>query len=217
MQNIDQIGLVTRKITFDQNSLPVLAQALRIAIYDEYKAFEFYKAVVAKYSSNPPFTNLIQAETRHFEALIALCKKYEIKAPVNDLQGSIIAPESLKECYELGVASEIENIYMYDYLLPFVGDYTDVVDTFYRLQAASFNNHLPILRSHVENANQENVMEKFNEFSQMATKIASGDAKPEELTQMLSQSNISLITGLLTGGVGGIALNQFFTDMKEEK
>lgn len=216
MQNPDQINLLSKQINFDKDSLPVLAQALRIAIYDEYKAFEFYKVVIAKHEVSSPFTNLIQAEAKHFEELIALCKKYEIEAPINDLQGSIKAPNSLQECYEMGVCSEIENIYLYDYLLPFVGDYPDVLDTFYRLQATSVNNHLPTLRSHVANASSENVMDKFNEFSQMATKIASGEAKPEEITKMLNQSNLSLITGLLTGGVGGIALNQFFTNKEKE-
>ncbi len=215
MQNIDELSLIKRKITFDQNALPVLAQALRIAIYDEYKAYEFYSAVISKHNVTSPFTNIVQAEARHFEALISLCKKYEVEPPINDLKGTITAPKSLQECYELSVTSEIENIYMYDYLIDFVRDYPDVVDTFYKLQAASYNNHLPTFRNHLQNLANENIMEKFNEFSQMANKIASGEANPEEISQMLKSSNISLLTGLLTGGVGGIALNQFLSQKEE--
>lgn len=215
MQNLDQISLLSKKISFDQNSLPVLSQALRIAIYDEYKTFEFYKVVISKHGSNTLFTNLMQAEAKHFEELIQLCKKHEITPPINDLQGSIVAANTLKECYEIGVANELENIYMYDYLLPYVGEYPDVVDAFYRLQAASYNNHLPTLRTHVANANQDNAMEKLGELSQMANKIANKEVRPEEITKLLNQSNISLITGLLTGGVGGVALNQFFTDKEK--
>ncbi len=215
MQNVDYISLITRKIVFDENALPTLAQALRIAIYDEYKAHEFYSAIISKHNVTTPFANIVQAEARHFESLIALCKKYDIEPPINDLKGSISAPNTLRECYELSVASEIENIYMYDYLLDYVKEYPDVIDTFYKLQAASFNNHLPAFRAHLNNLSQENIMEKFNEFSQMANKIASGEAKPEDITQMLKSSNVSLLSGLLTGGVGGVALNQFFSDKEE--
>lgn len=219
MQNSDALTLLSKQITLGDS--PVLEQALRIAIYDEYRAFESYKAIVAAHGAKAPFVNIMQSEIRHYEELIALCQKYNITPPINDIAGTISAPKTLQECYELGVSYEIENIYMYDYLLPFVSDYPDVVDTFYKLQAASINNHLPTLRLHVANSatSQEDVMGKINEFSQIATKIASGETDVNELTSLLSQTNISLITGLLAGGVGTVALNQFFKkdESNEEK
>lgn len=219
MQNIDALTLLSKQITFDQGSAPVLEQALRIAIYDEYRAFETYKVVIATHNVKAPFVNIMQAEIKHYEQLVAMCQKYEITPPINDIAGGISAPKTLQECYELGVAYEIENVYMYDYLIPFVSDYPDVVDSFYKLQAASYNNHLPMLRMHVANSgvNQEDVMAKINEFSQIAGKLASGEADPNEITKLLSQTNISLITGLLAGGVGGVALNQFFTKQDNEE
>lgn len=210
MQNSDALTLLSKQITLGDSS--VLQQALRIAIYDEYRAFEFYKATIATHNAKAPFVNIMQSEIRHYEELVALCQKYEIAPPINDIAGTISAPKTLKECYELGVSHEIKNIYMYDYLLPFVGDYPDVVDVFYKLQAASINNHLPTLRLHVANTQiaQEDLMGKINEFSQVASKIASGETDVNEITKLLSQTNISLITGLLAGGVGTVALNQFF-------
>ncbi len=217
MQNYDALTLISKKITLDANGDSVLAQALRIAIYDEYKAFETYKAVLNTHEVKAPFTNIMQAEIRHFEALKKLCEKYGITPPINDLSGSIKAPKSLQECYELGVASEIENIAMYDYLIPFVSEYPDVLDVFYRLQAASINNHLPTFRSHVQNSNSDDVMEKFNEFSQIAQKLQAGQFEPDDLTKFLNDKNISLLAGLAVGGFGGFALNNFFQKDKNEE
>ncbi len=218
MQNTDALNLATKTITLDAQSQPVLNQALRIAIYDEYRAYEFYKAVISTFGSQAPFSNILQAEMRHFEALKELALKYGVEPPVNDLQGSIKAPKSLQEAYELGVSAEIANIQMYDYLIPYVSDYPDVVDVFYRLQAASYNNHLPVFRSHVANsgANAEALMEKINNLSGMASKIASGNIDPNELTSLLGSANLSLLGGLLAGGVGGLALNQFLQKDEEE-
>lgn len=214
MENSDAMILLSKKISFNQGEAPAHEQALRIAVYDEYHALETYQAIIDIHGAKPPFTNFIQAEIRHYEALLVLCEKYGITPPINDIQ--VKAPQTIRECYELGVAAELENIYMYDTLLPYVADFEDIQDTFYRLQAASFNNHLPTLREHLEkltkpnttSLNQEEVMSKVNEISQMAQKIASGEATPDELTKMLNGVNISLIAGLLAGGVGGVVVNE---------
>lgn len=215
MVNSDAVMLLSKKISFDQGLAPAHEQALKIAVYDEYEALETYQAIINTHGTKNPFANLLQAEIRHYEALLALCEKYAVIPPINDINA--VAPTTLRECYELGVAAELENIYMYDSLLPYVADYEDIQDVFYRLQAASYNNHLPTLRAALEdiscpkgaNLNHEEVMSKVNEFSQMAQKIASGEASPDELTKMLSSVNLSLIVGLLAGGVGGVVVNEF--------
>lgn len=223
MVNSDAIILLSRKISLDQGLPLAHEQALRIAVYDEYQAFETYQAFIDKHGAQTPFTNLIQAEIRHYEALILLCEKYGVTPPINDI--NVVAPQTLQECYELGVAAELENIYMYDYLLPFVSSYQDIQDTFYRLQAASYNNHLPALRMNVQkitslgqggNLDHEAVMAKVNEFSQVAQKIASGEASADDFTALLQDVNISLIAGLLAGGAGGFVLNDFFNKKEDE-
>ncbi|PID47874.1 MAG: DUF2202 domain-containing protein [Proteobacteria bacterium] len=219
MQNPDALGLVSKKVILDANSFPVLWQVLRIAIYDEYRAYEFYKAVMNAHGVSEPFSNIMQAEIRHYETLIKLAQKHEIEPPINDLEGSITPPNTLQEAYELGVAYEIENIQMYDYLISYVRDYPDIVDVFYRLQAASFNNHLPAFRSHVSNSglNSQELMEKFNEVSQTAQKVIAGEVGPSELTKLLNNISFSLLGGLLAGGVGGLAINEILNNIKKEE
>ncbi len=217
MTNPDALVLLSKKISLDGQS-SVLSQALRIAIYDEYEAFETYKAILATHDVKTPFTNIMQAEVKHFEALIGLCKKYEVTPPLNDLVGTIKAPKSVQECYELGVAIEIDNIAMYDYLIPFISEYPDVLDTFYRLQAASINNHLPALRSHVQNSSNEDIMSKFGDVASIASKIQNGEFDPSDIMGLVNDKNISLLVGMLLGGLGGYSLNSFLkTKDKDEK
>lgn len=225
MQNNDTAILLSKKISFDQGAPSVKEQALRIAVYDEYEALEAYKAIIEAYGANPPFVNLMQSEMRHYEELLILCEKHAVEPPINDITMNV--PKTLRECYELGVAAEVENIQMYDSLLPYVKDYPDIEDAFFKFQAASYNNHLPTLREHLQQEletpngsngsfSQEDVMAKINEFSQMAQKIASGQADPNEISKMLSNVNTSLLTGVIVGGIGGFALNEFLKDKKEE-
>lgn len=219
MQNNDALILLSKKVSFDPNSEPVLTQVLRIAVYDEYKAFEIYKAIITKFGSNTIFTNLMQSELNHYNLLLSLCEKYAVLVPFNDIS-NINIPNTLQECYELGVASEIRNVQMYDYLLAFVSQYPDVQDVFFRLQALSYNNHLPSLRSKLQNAPKPNVMSedailgKIDEFSKIASKVKNGDMS--EISGLLSSVNMSLILGVLAGGLGGSVLNQFFSKNDEE-
>lgn len=222
MVNSDAVILLSKKISFDQGLAPAHEQALRIAVYDEYEAFESYQAIIDTYGAVAPFSQLIQSEIKHYEALLALCETYGVAPPINDIKA--VAPKTLQECYEIAIAAEIDNIYMYDTLLPYVGNYQDIQDVFFKLQAASHNHHIPALRSHLAkltqvpntNLNQEEVMAKVNEFSQMAHKIASGEASPDELSKMLSSVNISLIAGVLAGGAGGFVLNELLKNSEEQ-
>lgn len=222
MVNSDAVMLLSKKISFDQGLAPVHEQALRIAVYDEYEAFESYQAIIDTHGQIEPFANIVQSEVKHYEELLVLCETYAVTPPINDI--NIVAPKTIQECYEVAIAAEIDNIYMYDSLLPYVGNYQDIQDVFFKLQAASYNNHIPALRAHLAkltqtpktNLNQEEVMAKVNEFSQMAQKIASGEAGPDELTKMLSGVNISLISGILAGGVGGFVLNEFLKSSEEK-
>ena len=92
-------------------------------------------------------TNILQAEVNHCEALIPLLNKYLVPVPVNDWEGKIESPDSILEASEIGVAAEIDNIKMYDNLIGYAQGYPDVLDILYRLQAASYNNHLPAFRA----------------------------------------------------------------------
>ena len=212
--NFDERVLISQRVdlSFDE---PILNQTLRIAAYDEYHAYEVYKKVIEKFGNVNPFANIIVAEQNHINATLSFLKKYDVEPPINDWEDKIEIPDTLIECCEVGVAAEIDNIKMYDNLLSYTKQ-ADIQDMFFRLQAASFNNHLPAFRSSVsshyssqgefvntDNAqNQEDMMAKMNEFKDLATRIASGEADPAEITKLLGNSNISFISGMLLGGVG---------------
>lgn len=231
VDNFDADLLNTARI--DPNyTEPVLNQALRIAVYDEYRAYETYKKILETFGDTDPFTNIIHAEVNHYQTLIPLLEKYQVEIPVNDWEAKVVAPNSVLEACELGVAAEIENIKMYDYLITYVADYPDVLDLMYRLQAASYNNHLPAFRRCVasysmpqtpaDNTMAQNpiqgldeMMGKVDEFSAIAQKAASGDFTQEDIMKLLSSNNVSMIGGAVLGAVGAGVLSQMIKDKEE--
>jgi len=117
---------------------PILNQVIRIAIYDEFHAYEVYAKVIESFGEVPPFSNILLSEQRHFMALIAMATKYNVPVPINNWADKITIPSTLMECCEVGVAAEIDNIAMYDDLLQYSSAYPDLQDVLFRLQAASY-------------------------------------------------------------------------------
>jgi len=215
---------------------PVLHQVLRIAVYDEYHAYETYRKVIETFGNQMPFTNIIEAEIKHYEELIVLLEKYNVPLPVNDWYEKIVLPNTLVECCEVGVAAEIDNIQMYDNLLLYVDAYPDIQDTIYRLQAASYNNHLPAFRQCVvsytnqepnltevyENNTQHNAVEntqmlsKVDDFRNIATKLASGKVNEQDVLKVFNSVDMASIGGVLLGGLGAMQLVKMMNDKKEE-
>lgn len=205
-----------------------LEEALQRAFDDEVRAYATYSAVIEKFGAVFPFVNIVQAEQTHQNALVAISSAHEITLVRNEPE-SISLPKTVQECCELGVAAEIQNIQRYNELLLSVSEYPEVQDLFYRLQAASYNNHLPAFRkcvisyatpSHEAMANPmaalEGMMGQWSEFSQMAQKIAKGEVSQEEITQLLN-SNFSFIAGALLGVVGASVLGGVLQKDDEEK
>ena len=212
-------------------SEPVLHQALRIAVYDEFHAYETYRKTVDIFGNVPPFSNIMEAEVRHFDALIPLLDHYGVPLPVNNWYEKIELPATLRECCEVGVAAEIENIRMYDDLLRYVGAYPDIRDVFFRLQAASNNHHLPAFRACVQRlADADGIgrpdmppdanaamAEKINTFSDMAQKFAAGEVSQEDLLKVLGNTNLSFLGGLLLGAAGAAMLTKMLNENPEKK
>jgi hypothetical protein len=230
--NFDEDLLVGLRVDESYNE-PVLHQVLRIAVYDEYHAYETYRKTIETFGNVTPFSNIMQAEVRHFNALEPLLVKYNVPAPINNWYDKIELPNTLLECCEVGVAAEIDNVKMYDNLLSYVDQYPDVKDILYQLQAASYNNHLPAFRNAVvQHSNNninlntiynqysmhdtgetvENVMGRMNEFNELAGKIASGQMSQEDILKVLGNTNLSFIGGALLGVVG----MSVFTQMNKQ-
>lgn len=198
---------------------PILHQVLKIALDDEFHAYEAYISVIEKFGAQTPFTNIVEAEQRHQKALIALFETYEVPMIENRWVGAVQVPQSLEEAYMMGVNAEVANIQMYDTLLAYTGNYPDVQDVFYRLQAASYNNHLPAFQSHLnpnvqmpspEHANQnlDGMIEQMNELSALAGKFSNGQMAQEDILKLLSGPNASFLVGALIGVVGASVLGK---------
>ncbi len=233
--NNDADLLNTLRVNPNSN-VPVLDQVLRIAVYDEYHAYETYRKVIETFGNQMPFTEIIEAEIKHYEELTKLLEKYNVALPVNDWYEKIVLPNTLVECCEVGVAAEIDNIQMYDNLLLYVDEYPDIQDTIYRLQAASYNNHLPAFRQCVisytnqepnltevyENNTQHNAVEntqmlsKVDDFRNIATKLASGKVNEQDVLKVFNSVDMASIGGVLLGGLGAMQLVKMMNDKKEE-
>ncbi len=113
---------------------------------------------------------------------------------------------------------------MYDHLLTYVIE-PDIKDVFYRLQAASYNNHLPAFRNCVidhynvantmQGFNQDQIKEKIGEYQMILDDMLSGNIDQGKLTQMFSKLNISMLGGAALGAAA-IALLNNYTNKEEE-
>lgn len=123
--------------------------ALLAALDDEYKAEATYQAVLDKHGDVRPFSNIIRAEQRHQEMVKAEMDRRGWTYGPNPYIGKIKVPATLLEACQTGVEAEIENIALYDRLLPQIDD-AAARDVLIRLQSASRENHLPAFKRCVE-------------------------------------------------------------------
>jgi hypothetical protein len=116
--------------------------ALVMAINDEYKARATYQAVLDKFGSVAPFSNIVQSEATHIAALERLFNTYGLPIPPDTYAGNVQAPATLKDAAQVGVEAEKANVAMYDGFLTFVKE-PDIVAVFTQLRSASQVKHLP--------------------------------------------------------------------------
>lgn len=128
-----------------QDSSITLEEALVYAIQDEYLAQARYDAVISKFGSIRPFSNIKASEQRHITALLSLFQKYNVKIPPNNAKQYVSGPDTLKDAFTQGVQGEIENIAMYDKFVAIPSLPQDVKMVFTQLGAAS-KNHLRAFR-----------------------------------------------------------------------
>ncbi len=120
----------------------VLEALLNEALNDEYKARATYRLILNKFGDIPPFSNIVESEGRHIEALCLLFEKHKIPIPNDDWEANVETPASVLAACETGVEAEIENAAMYDRLLKLAEAYPDVQAVLRQLQRASQENHL---------------------------------------------------------------------------
>ena len=121
---------------------PASADALRAAWLDERRAQAFYGAVLEKHGQIRPFTNILNAEKRHEQAVATLMDRYGVSKPGKDSADVPGVPATIAECAWLSAQVERDNVAMYDRLLKDVTE-PDVRAVLENLRAASLKNHLP--------------------------------------------------------------------------
>jgi len=234
--NFDEDLLIGLRVDTSYDE-PILSQVLRIAVYDEFHAYETYRKVLDTFGDVKPFSNIIQAEINHYNALIPLLQKYNVEVPIDNWYERIELPKTLVECCEVGVAAEIDNIQMYDNLLLYVDEYPDIQDVLYKLQAASYNNHLPTFRSCVLQYTNQSInntdiynqysqhnavvnpemLDKVNDFRNIAQKFASGKVNEQDILKMFNSVDIASLGGVLLGGLGAMQLVKMLDKDKEKE
>jgi rubrerythrin len=133
------------KAGFEGSKLIELENFLCEALGDERKAEATYEAIIARFGPVRPFVNIVDAETRHSMAVERQMHRLGIPIPPNPWPGTVSQPETLKVACAAAIQAEIENIEMYDRMMPKIGD-PAVRQTFQNLRAASHDNHLPAFR-----------------------------------------------------------------------
>lgn len=117
-------------------------EALLRALYDEYKAKAVYQQVMQDFGQVRPFSNIVNSEQRHIDALLPLLKRYGVEVPANPYLGKVGFYNSVKEACLAGVQAEIDNVALYDEIESMVSQ-QDILDVFYNLRWASQERHLP--------------------------------------------------------------------------
>jgi rubrerythrin len=115
------------------------------ALDDERKAEATYAAVIAAFGPVRPFMNIVEAERRHSRAIERQLERLGLPIPEDRWQGKVKPPVSLAAACESAVKAEVENIALYDELIPQIAD-DAVRRVFGNLQAASRESHLPAFR-----------------------------------------------------------------------
>jgi rubrerythrin len=120
-------------------ALPV-AEVLREALIDEYRAIASYQKVIDAFGPVRPFVNIIEAERTHVQALLPLFERYGV--PVPEATTAVQVPSSILEACRSAVEAEKANVALYDRLLS-ATQAPDVRAVLLRLQEASRDQHLP--------------------------------------------------------------------------
>ncbi len=128
-----------------QQLTPAEVADLLAALDDEYKARATYAQVLVDFGDVRPFSNIVEAEQRHIDALVGLFARHGLEVPPDPWPGQVARYGSVTEACVAGVEAEIENAALYDRLLAGTTR-DDLRDTYRNLQRASQENHLPAFR-----------------------------------------------------------------------
>lgn len=120
-------------------------EALSDALDDEYKAQATYEQVIRDFGEVRPFINIVEAETRHAAALLALFEGYGIAPPENRWSDKAPHYTSVHEACAAAIQGEIDNVALYDRVVKSTAR-PDILSVYEALRAASQERHLPAFK-----------------------------------------------------------------------
>ena len=97
--------------------------------------------------------NIVEAEARHFSALLALFESYDIKPPKDRWRNNAPRFSSLNAACVAAVEGEIANVALYDRVSRST-QRPDILSVYNALREASLDRHLPAFRRCVERENR---------------------------------------------------------------
>jgi hypothetical protein len=121
---------------------PTEIQGLNDAVDDEFRSRDTYLQVVRDFGEVRPFSNVVEAEQRHIEALLGLFEKYAVAPPANRWVGAVPRFDSVQAACVAGVQGEIDNIAVYDRVFK-TTIREDILAVYSALRSASQDRHLP--------------------------------------------------------------------------
>ncbi len=230
MHNHDERILRGRRID-PRAPFPVLHQAVRIALYDEYAARSFYARVVEAFGPRPPFADILASEQRHVAALVALCDRFGIPRPLDPFPAeTTVAPSWLANCRR-AVAGEMANVQLHANLLAQVGE-PEARKVFAALQAEALEQHLPAFQQAVIDAwaheryhaargvpPEEAYVRHgpLSDFVEKALAQLGPHAGPLGLVgPLLRHANPALLAGVAVGGTGAYLLKDKLRRIRKE-
>lgn len=121
---------------------------LAYAAQDEYLARGEYAAIMQKFGTSNPYSNIKDAEETHLSLLKEIYSAYGLDFPEDTSADHIVVPEDLLQAAKTGVQAEIDNIAMYELFLTYDLP-EDVKEVFTTLKDAS-GNHLLAFQKQVD-------------------------------------------------------------------
>lgn len=140
MGGYSQNGTISTDLTGSDYDETSLKATLDILLMDEFKARAEYEAIVDEFGLVSPYTQLIQAETKHIQSLERIYDAFGFAIPADTGKDYVVLPTSLDASYQIGITAETNNIALYKtYLLTDLP--ASIERVFANLQRAS-ENHL---------------------------------------------------------------------------
>ncbi|HSR05091.1 MAG TPA: DUF2202 domain-containing protein [Proteiniclasticum sp.] len=91
-----------------------ISDMLMYAVQDEYLARGEYLAIMEKFGSQKPYSNIVRSEETHLAYLEEVYTAYDLEFPDDTSKDHLIIPQDLLEAAQTGVQAEIDNIAMYE-------------------------------------------------------------------------------------------------------